>query len=123
MPLTNVLSVCNWIDVSETTLRFFSFTSKPAINFRGEPTPIGCYNAIVDQEVVDLIVTETNRFSEQKLERHKSKAITGDKLMKFVGMVCYVGLVTYTKTSNYLSKKRFTKKLTYLTRCHATFLL
>ena len=71
VPQTNALPVCNWTDVSGTTLRYFCFPAKRAINFVKEPTPIGCYNAMVDQEVVDLIVTETNRLSEQKLGRRK----------------------------------------------------
>ena len=85
IPLINALLVCNCIDVSGITLRSFPFTGKPAINFTGEPTPIGCYKAIVDQEVVDLIMTETNRFSEQKLGHHKWKATTGDEIIKFWG--------------------------------------
>ena len=109
IPLINALPVCNWTDVSGTTLRSFPFTGKPAINFTGEPTPIGCYKAIVDQEVVDLIVTETNRFSEQKLGRHKWKATTGDEIMKFLGLVCYVGLVKYPKISDYWTKKKIYK--------------
>ena len=92
--------MCNWTDVSGTTLKSFSFLGKRAINFVGEPTPIGCYNAIVDQEVVDLIVTETNRLSEQKLGRRKWKATTSDELVKFLGIVCYMGLVTYPKISD-----------------------
>ena len=106
IPLINALPVCNWTDVSGTTLRYFSFPGKPAINFTGEPTPIGCYKAIVDQEVVDLIVTETNRFSDQKLGRHKWKATTVDEIMKFLGLVCYMGLVKYPKISDYWSKKK-----------------
>ena len=95
------MAVCNWTDVSGTTLRSFSFSGKRAISFVGEPIPIGCYNAIVDQEVVDLIVMETNRLSAQKLGCRKWKATTGDELMKFLGIVCYMGLVTYPKISDY----------------------
>ena len=109
IPLINALPVCNWTDVSGTTLIYFPFTGKPAINFIGEPTPVGCYKAIVDQEVVDLIVTETNRFSEQKLGRHKWKATTGDEIMKFLGLVCYMGLVKYPKIFDYWSKKKIYK--------------
>ena len=101
IPLINALPVCNWTGVSGTTLRSFPFTGKPAINFTGEPTPIGCYKAIVDQEVVDVKVSETNRLSEQKLRRHKWKARMGDEIMKFLGLVCYMGLVKYPKISDY----------------------
>ena len=37
IPLINASPVCNWTDVSGTTLRSFPFTGKPAINFIGEP--------------------------------------------------------------------------------------
>ena len=52
---------------------------------------------------------ETNRFSEQKLWRRKWKATTGDELMKFLGIVCYMGLVTYPKISGYWYKKKIYK--------------
>ena len=41
------------------------------------------------------------------------KAITGDKLMKFLGIVCYMGLVTYPKISDDWSKKKDLQKCSY----------
>ena len=47
--VNNIMSVFGWTDVSGATLKSFLYTGKPAVTFVGEPTPIGCYNAIVDQ--------------------------------------------------------------------------
>ena len=56
-----------------------------------------------------MIVTETNRFSKQKFGRHKWKATTSDQIMKFLGLVCYMGLVNYPKISDCWSKKKIYK--------------
>ena len=59
--------------------------------------------------MADLRVMETNRLNEEKFGRRKWRATTGDELMKFWGVACCVGLVTYLKIFDYWSKKRFTK--------------
>ena len=107
--VNNIMSVSGWTDVSGTTLKSFPYTGKPAVTFLGEPTPMGCYNAIVDQEVVDLIVIETNRFGEQTLGHQKWKTTTDDEITKFLGIICYMGLVKYPKISDYWSKKKIYK--------------
>ena len=56
---------------------------------------------------------KTNRLNKQKLGRRKWKATTGNKLMKFLEIACYVGLVTYPKISDYWSKKKDLQKCSY----------
>ena len=67
VPIINIST--NWSDISGTTLKSFPFTGSFAITIVGEPTLIKCCNAIVDQEAIDLLVMETNRYVEQQFGR------------------------------------------------------
>lgn len=58
----------------------------------GKNKEIDFFTAFFDEEVMNVIVTETNRYAEQK----KSKSwypVTTNEMFAFIGMIIYMGLV------------------------------
>lgn len=78
-------------------------------------TPIDCYRHFITDEVIDLMVHETNRYAEQYLRSHqisrRSKfrqwTPTNDKeMLKFFGVVIEMGLVQMPKLTYYWSSSK-----------------
>ena len=81
----------------------------------GTIDPIDCYRHFITDEVLNLMVRETNRYAEQYLLTHKpskrSKDLqweptTNENMLKFLGIVIEMGLVQMPKIDYYWSKSQ-----------------
>ena len=77
--------------------------------------PIGCYRHFITDEIIDLMVRETNRYVEQYLQTHdisrRSKSRqwkpTNDvEMLKFLGIIIEMGLEQMPKLEYYWSNSR-----------------
>ncbi len=75
--------------------------------------PIDCYRHFITDEVISLMVCETNRYAEQYLLTHRlskrSKNLqweptTNEEMLKFLGIIIEMGLVQMPKVDYYWSK-------------------
>ena len=62
------------------------------------------YKKIVDDKITDHLVTETNWFGEQK-NGNGWKATNTVEITKFLGIICYMGIVKYSRIADYWSRK------------------
>ena len=110
----------SWLDVSASQ-RQYPFTGKEELVIK--PTPTGPENAVtpydvfrlfVTDELIDLIVTETNRFAEQCIQAtHVTRRsrltmwtpTNADEMRKFLGLLIVMGLVRKPRMELYWSKK------------------
>ena len=76
----------------------------------GTINPIDCYRDFITDEVINLMVRETNRYVEQYLLTHKlskrSKKIqweptTNEEMLKFLEIIIEMGLVQMPKIDYY----------------------
>jgi hypothetical protein len=81
----------------------------------GTINPIDCYRHFITDEVISLMVRETNRYAEQYLLKHKPskrsknlqwKSTTNEEMLKFLGIVIEMGLVQMPKVDYYWSKSQ-----------------
>ncbi len=81
----------------------------------GTINPIDCYRHFITDEVISLMVRETNRYVEQYLLTHKPskrsknlqwEPITNEEMLKFLGIVIEMGLVQMPKLDYYWSKSQ-----------------
>lgn len=86
---------------------------------KGNLSPIDVYNRFLDDEILELIVLETNRFATQILQqkRHsrssrinKWRPTNKVEMRKFFGIVMYMGIVKYPKISDYWRNHIFYKQ-------------
>jgi hypothetical protein len=72
--------------------------------------PIDCYRHFITDEIIDLMVGETNRYAEQYFQTHEitsrskfrqRKPTTDHEMLKFLGIVIQMGLVQMPKLSHY----------------------
>ena len=77
--------------------------------------PIDCYWHFITDEIISLMVHETNRYAQQHLQsqelskRSKTlqwKPTTREEMLKFLGIVIQMGLVQMPKVDYYWSKSR-----------------
>ena len=77
--------------------------------------PIDCYRHFITDEIIDLMVHETNRYAEQYLQTHEItsrskfrqwKATTDQEMLKFLGIIIHMGLVQMSKLSHYWSSSQ-----------------
>ena len=77
--------------------------------------PIDCYRHFITDEIIDLMVRETNRYAEQYLQAHdisrRSKyrewqATTHEEMLKFFGMIIEMGLVQMPPINHYWSSSQ-----------------
>ena len=77
--------------------------------------PIDCYRHFITDEIIDLMVRETNRYAEQYLEAHdisrrskyrQWKPTTYEEILKFFGIVIEMGLVQMPQLNHYWSSSR-----------------
>ena len=77
--------------------------------------PIDCYRHFITDEIIDLMVRETNRYAEQyfqtdevtsRSEFRQWKPTTNQEMLKFLGIIIQMGLVQMPKLSHYWSSSR-----------------
>jgi hypothetical protein len=77
--------------------------------------PIDCYRHFITDEIIDLIVRETNRYAQQCLQRHEIsrrpilhqwKPTTNKEILKFFGIIIEMGLVKMPKLKYYWSSSQ-----------------
>lgn len=77
--------------------------------------PIDCYRHFITDEIIDLMVRETNRYAEQYLQTHnisrrsKSrqwKPTNDTEMLKFLGILIEIGLVQMPKLEYYWSNSQ-----------------
>lgn len=121
-PVANVRqseATTEWYDVSGTYLKGIVFTGHEEYKYnssyptdRSALTPHHVFSVFFDEEVLDLIVTETNRYAAQILDSKdisKGARLTcwtetnRDEIRKFFGIVMYMGLIIYPTIEDYWS--------------------
>ena len=74
--------------------------------------PIDCYRHFITDEIIDLMVRETNRYAQQYMESHaisrrsmfqRWKPTTDTEMFKFFGIIIEMGLVRMPKLKYYWS--------------------
>ncbi len=77
--------------------------------------PIDCYRHFITDEIIDLMVRETNRYAEQYLEVHEIsrrskhrqwKPTTHEEMLKFFGIIIEMGLVQMPQLNHYWSSSQ-----------------
>ena len=77
--------------------------------------PIDCYRHFITDEIIDLMVRETNRYAEQYLQAHEIsrrskyrewKTTTHEEMLKFFGIIIEMGLVQMPKLEYYWSNSQ-----------------
>ena len=77
--------------------------------------PIDCYRHFITDEIIDLMVRETNRYAEQYLRSHdisrrskyrEWKATTHEEMFKFFGIIIEMGLVQMPQMNHYWSSSQ-----------------
>lgn len=72
--------------------------------------PIDCYRHFITDEIIDLIVHETDRYAQQYLQNHEIskrsilhqwKQTTNEEMLKFFGIIIEMGLVHMPKLKYY----------------------
>lgn len=90
----------------------FPFTGKQGIQKAMISTsPLNIWEHIVNDEIIDFIVVETNRFAEQTMKKPTSKSArksvwvstTNKEIKNFLGLSMWMGLVQLGKISDYWS--------------------
>lgn len=92
-----------WVEVTGSSLRKFVFTGRGKINIPPNLTPVEIYKLIVELEILDLIVLETN--SNASRCKQNWKEVSVEEMQKFFAILLFMGLVKYPKISDYWSKK------------------
>ena len=103
-----------------TSVCLFPFTGKEELCVQpgsgtedGKLMPIDIFNFFISDDVVDHMVTETNRFALQRIEQLKItcrspmkdwKGTTSDEIRTLIGLLIYMGLVQKPEISLYWSK-------------------
>ena len=76
---------------------------------------IDCYRHFITDEIIDLIVRETNRYAQQYLQNHEFsrrsifhqwKPTTNEEMFKFFGIIIEMGLVQMPKLKYYWSSSQ-----------------
>jgi hypothetical protein len=77
--------------------------------------PIDCYRHFITDEIIDLMVRETNRYAEQYLQTHEIsrrskfrqwKPTADEEMLKFFGIIIEMGLVQMPKLKYYWSSSQ-----------------
>ena len=77
--------------------------------------PVDCYRYFITDEIIDLMVRETNRYAEQYLRAHEisrrskyreQKPTTHEETRKFFGVIIEMGLVQMPQLNHYWSSSR-----------------
>lgn len=90
-----------WMDVTSGKQKSFLFTGNEGIHISPSTDPFEIFSAIVDDEILNLIVNETN-ISGYK-HRGNWEETTSAEIKKFLAIVMYMGLVPYPSIRKYWS--------------------
>lgn len=116
-PISNVRLWCRLDDaVPQPTPPAFPFTGSPGLktNIAGLKEPIDYFSLYFDDEIVDYIVIETNRFADQFLERNELtpssrvqdwKETNSSEIRVFLAILLYEGVVQKPVEGWYWSKR------------------
>ncbi|KAI4463228.1 piggybac transposable element-derived protein 4 [Holotrichia oblita] len=102
-----------WTDY-EGRHKIFTFTGKSGLQIELPQTitPYEAFSLFVDDEVINMIVVETNKYAEQKLKNNQHKTSSrinkwvptnSDEIKKFLGLVLWMGLVKLGSIPSYWS--------------------
>ncbi|CAF1508640.1 unnamed protein product [Adineta ricciae] len=78
--------------------------------------PIDCYRHFITDEIIDLMVRETNRYAEQYLQSHEIsrrsmfhqwKPTTNEEMLKFFGIIIEMTFIQMPKLKYYWSSSKF----------------
>jgi hypothetical protein len=87
----------------------------PANSRNNTINPIDCYRYFITDEIIGLMVRETNRYAEQHMETQKLtkrsktlqwKPTTNEEMFKFLGIIIEMGLVQMPEIDYYWSKSK-----------------
>ena len=79
----------------------------------GDVNPYGVFELFIDDEIINLLVSETNRYAKQKLNKsdlipcsrmHKWASTNPEEVKKFLGLILYTGFVKVNLIANYWPK-------------------
>ena len=113
----NVVAQPDWGPVQSST-RSFPFTGEEKLAVLPETDasgikPIDIYNLILTEDIVSMIVTETNRYAQQVIDDsqltrrsrlHAWKDTNNAEIRKYIGIVIYMGLNPKPEIALYWSK-------------------
>lgn len=99
----------HWIDVSEESMNIFRFTENHGLRNIPESinSPLDLLQLFVDEEVLSLISSETNKNAKENVSNWKD--VNHQELKQFLGLIIYMGVVKYPKISDYWSRKPYFK--------------
>ncbi|KAJ8930175.1 hypothetical protein NQ314_017039 [Rhamnusium bicolor] len=95
-----------WREVSGETLQKF-VCNKEELNVPLNLSPLQIYREIITDDILDLIVNETNKNA--KNYNNKWKYMTKGELEHFFAIIIYMGLVKFPKIADYWSTKFYYK--------------
>lgn len=107
--ITSSLNGVSSLDGDFDTMRLESDSYDPEDN---TINPIDCYQHFIMNEIIDLMIRETNRYAQQYLENHETsrrsifhqwKPTTNEEMLKFFGIIIEVGSVQMPKLKYYWS--------------------
>ena len=84
----------------------------PANSKENTINPIDCYRHLITDEIISLMVCETNRYAEQHLQMQKLtkrwktlqwQSAPNDEMLKYLGIIIEMGLVQMLETDYYSS--------------------
>lgn len=91
--------------------KYFAFTGRSGLqkDIPKDITPLEVFKLLVDEDVIRLIVEETNRFAEQSLSSRKGKfsrfkkwtRTNPEEIQKFLGLTIWMGLVKLSSLPDY----------------------
>ncbi|KAK9695294.1 Transposase IS4 [Popillia japonica] len=116
---TNMLSpqYVNWEAVTGKSLKTFPFTTPSgcidSVREMVDKAPIDFFNLFIDDEVINLMVVEINRYAAQKLNNlellphtriRQWKGVTSQEMKKILGIHIWMGLCRFPNLASYWSK-------------------
>lgn len=109
--VTPATNVPNWSN-EPTNMRVFQFskTNRLLQPIPGNNEPIDYFRAIFDDEILNLIVNETNHYAEEvfmsegiseKSRITRWKAVTPDEMLTFIALVLHTGTIRLNRLQDY----------------------
>ncbi|XP_030757331.1 piggyBac transposable element-derived protein 2-like [Sitophilus oryzae] len=95
-----------WNQIDEQKIHKFEFSGNSQltnINIKETITPLHCFNLFVDDDIINLLVTETNKFARSKFIRpgyHKDfltgwMDVTPTEMREFIGLLIFMNLKAF----------------------------
>lgn len=108
-----VSEMLEWTDF-KSTCKQFPFNAQPGLQVDFDLNdPVAAFKQFVDDELLDIVVTETNRYAHQLLSNRapkkrapmaKWKDCTKEEIKKFLGILMIMGICALPKRQMYWSK-------------------